>query len=50
MKSIPTKKDNKPLWYEIYEAFPPKYEPTYARTVADTDIQPIFYAEDEIRA
>ena len=23
--------DNKPLWYDVYEAFPPKYEPRYDR-------------------
>ncbi|XP_043492117.1 28S ribosomal protein S23, mitochondrial [Polistes fuscatus] len=41
---------DKPLWYMIYEAFPPKYEPKYDRVVPKVEIKPIYYKEDIIRA
>lgn len=44
------KKEDTPLWYVIYEAFPPKVEPCYARPVPTTPIRPILYKEDLIRA
>ncbi|XP_047370694.1 28S ribosomal protein S23, mitochondrial [Vespa velutina] len=40
----------KPLWYTIYEAFPPKYEPKYDRATPYIPIRPIYYKEDVIRA
>ncbi|XP_046818681.1 28S ribosomal protein S23, mitochondrial [Vespa crabro] len=40
----------KPLWYTIYEAFPPKYEPKYDRVTPYIPIRPIYYKEDVIRA
>ena len=40
----------KPLWYDIYEAFPPKHEPRYDPPKSDLPIREIFYPEDEIRA
>merc|ERR1712156_550481 len=52
--------DAKPIWYDIYEAFPPKYEPRYDRhlinfgvgsNVAQMPSPPkILYEEDQIRA
>ena len=54
------KEEAKPLWYDIYEAFPPKYEPRFDRhltnfgtgsNVAKLPPPPkIFYEEDKIRA
>ena len=54
------KKDNKPLWYDIYEAFPPKYEPRYDRHLLPYGLgsnvknmpppKKILYEEDKIRA
>ncbi|KAK3869068.1 hypothetical protein Pcinc_025595 [Petrolisthes cinctipes] len=44
------KPQDKPLWYDIYEAFPPKYEPRFDRPPVNRDIPPIFYPEDVIRA
>ena len=52
---------NKPLWYDIYEAFPPKYEPRYDRHLVTFAIpganvaqmpppRKILYEEDQIRA
>ncbi|KAF7408332.1 hypothetical protein HZH66_002869 [Vespula vulgaris] len=40
----------KPLWYTIYERFPPKYEPKYDRVTPYVPIRPIYYKEDIIRA
>ena len=50
----------KPVWYDIYEAFPPKYEPRFDRhlisygagsNVAKSAPTPkILYKEDKIRA
>ena len=50
----------KPLWYEVYEACPPKYEPRYDRHLVPfgegsnaammPDPKKIFFEEDRIRA
>lgn len=51
LRSGAMKSSEKPLWYEVYEAFPPAYEPTYGRKApADVPIRQILYAEDRIRA
>ncbi|XP_023319686.1 probable 28S ribosomal protein S23, mitochondrial [Eurytemora carolleeae] len=39
-----------PLWYNIYEAFPPKYEPRWDRKPTNNPIKKILYKEDVIRA
>ncbi|XP_051492048.1 28S ribosomal protein S23, mitochondrial [Apus apus] len=45
----------KPLWFDVYAAFPPLREPVYRRPrprygkVKDV-VPPVFYAEDEVRA
>ncbi|XP_076244169.1 mitochondrial ribosomal protein S23 [Calliopsis andreniformis] len=44
------KENNIPIWYTIYEAFPPKYEPRYDRPPSDKPLRKIFYEEDYIRA
>ena len=43
------KEQNVPLWYEIYKAFPPKYEPRHDRPASDKPIKDIFYEEDILR-
>ena len=43
------KPQDKPVWYDVYEAFPPKYEPRYDRPPVKKEIQAIFYPEDVIR-
>ncbi|XP_071878341.1 mitochondrial ribosomal protein S23 [Bombus fervidus] len=42
--------DNLPIWYEVYKAHPPKYEPAFSRKPSTMNIQKIFYEEDVIRA
>ncbi|CAH1994536.1 unnamed protein product [Acanthoscelides obtectus] len=41
---------DRPLWYDIYEAFPPKEEPRYDRPAPNMKLKQIFYKEDRIRA
>ncbi|KAK7082555.1 Structural constituent of ribosome [Halocaridina rubra] len=41
---------DRPLWYDVYEAFPPKLEPSYDRKVKEIPFRKIFYPEDLIRA
>ncbi|OWF39140.1 28S ribosomal protein S23, mitochondrial-like [Mizuhopecten yessoensis] len=40
----------KPLWYDVYAAFPPKVEPLYKRPVPTKVVRNILYPEDLIRA
>lgn len=44
------KPEDKPVWYDVYEAFPPKIEPQYGRKAPDMKIRNILYPEDIIRA
>lgn len=45
------KESEKPLWYDVYEAFPPKWSTDRVTAeVLSSSIQPVFYAEDRIRA
>ncbi|CAD6997173.1 probable 28S ribosomal protein S23, mitochondrial [Ceratitis capitata] len=42
--------EDRPIWYDLYTAYPPKLEPRYDRPAPDIKIKNIFYAEDVIRA
>ncbi|XP_014676380.1 PREDICTED: 28S ribosomal protein S23, mitochondrial-like isoform X2 [Priapulus caudatus] len=42
--------EDKPLWFDVYKTFPPKYEPYADRPPADKEIVDILYPEDIIRA
>ncbi|KAF5289715.1 hypothetical protein FQA39_LY03632 [Lamprigera yunnana] len=42
--------EDRPLWYDLYESFPPLEEPRYDRPVPNITIKKIFYSEDKIRA
>ncbi|XP_044745838.1 probable 28S ribosomal protein S23, mitochondrial [Coccinella septempunctata] len=42
--------EDRPLWFDIYEAFPPKDEPTFSRPAPNLKLRQIFYQEDKIRA
>lgn len=42
--------EERPLWYDIYETFPPKDEPRFDRPVPNMKLKEIFYEEDNIRA
>ena len=60
LKSGAMKPEHKPIWFEVYEAFPPKYEPRFDRqqlpygeggnVEAMGPPRKIFYKEDLIRA
>lgn len=51
LKSGAMKHEDRPIFYEIYKAFPPLKEPKYAQPVdKKLVIKPIFYAEDQERA
>ena len=59
-KSGAAKYENRPIWFDIYEAFPPKYEPRWDRHQLSYGIggnvaklgapRKILYKEDVIRA
>ncbi|XP_057654020.1 probable 28S ribosomal protein S23, mitochondrial [Diorhabda carinulata] len=42
--------EDRPLWYDLYEAFPPKEEPSFDRPIPNIKLKNIFYKEDRIRA
>lgn len=44
------KEADKPIWYEVYAAFPPRVEPKYERVVQTDEPINILYREDVIRA
>ncbi|XP_061829185.1 small ribosomal subunit protein mS23 isoform X2 [Nerophis lumbriciformis] len=61
MRSGVKKPEEKPIWYDVYKAFPPKREPLHVRSCTRFKVQgqddkkpdpvpEIFYAEDEVRA
>lgn len=50
LRSEALKPENKPIWYEVYQKFPPKYPPRFDRPVPNMDVQQIFYPEDALRA
>merc|ERR1712062_882664 len=39
-----------PIWAEVYEAFPPKYEPRWDATDSEMPVRKILYREDRVRA
>ncbi|XP_030754354.1 probable 28S ribosomal protein S23, mitochondrial [Sitophilus oryzae] len=41
---------DRPLWYDVYEAFPPNEEPRFDRPAPNIQLKKIFYKEDKIRA
>lgn len=44
------KVEDKPIWYDVYAAFPPQLEPRYDRPAPNINVKQIFYEEDVIRA
>uniref|UniRef100_A0A1I8N6U7 Small ribosomal subunit protein mS23 n=1 Tax=Musca domestica TaxID=7370 RepID=A0A1I8N6U7_MUSDO len=50
LRSGAMKSEDKPLWYEVYAAFPPKLEPRFDRPAPQIPIRNIFYEEDQVRA
>ena len=43
-------KQNKPVWFDVWKAFPPKVDPVLDRPEDPTPLKQIFYPEDRIRA
>ncbi|XP_050684494.1 28S ribosomal protein S23, mitochondrial [Leptidea sinapis] len=51
LKSGGIKPDDRPLWFDVYRAFPPFVEPKYARPKPDIKhVRQILYKEDVVRA
>ncbi|XP_055390083.1 probable 28S ribosomal protein S23, mitochondrial [Condylostylus longicornis] len=50
LKSGAMKPEDKPLWYEVYAAFPPNLEPKFDRPIPNIKLKKIFYEEDVIRS
>ncbi|XP_077467247.1 small ribosomal subunit protein mS23 [Stigmatopora argus] len=56
MRSGVITETEKPIWYDVYEAFPPKRQPLYIKphtrpSVKKPDLVPeMFYVEDKVRA
>ncbi|KAI4881174.1 hypothetical protein NFI96_012859 [Prochilodus magdalenae] len=57
MRSDVIKESKKPLWFDVYAAFPPKRDPLYVRSSKrlwpqkrEDPVPEIFYKEDDIRA
>nr|AAR31122.1 RE74912p [Drosophila melanogaster] len=44
------KTEDKPIWYDVYAAFPPKLEPRFDRPAPEIPVRQIFYAEGVVRA
>ncbi|ODM99914.1 28S ribosomal protein S23, mitochondrial [Orchesella cincta] len=50
MKAGAIKYQDRPLWYDIYRVFPPKYEPHIDREPEKKEINDVLYREDKNRA
>lgn len=44
------KYEERPLWYDVYAAFPPHLQPRFDRPAPNVEVRQIFYEEDRIRA
>ncbi|CAL4161339.1 unnamed protein product, partial [Meganyctiphanes norvegica] len=50
LRSGALKASDKPIWYDVYEAFPPNIEPRYDRPAPEVNIRKVLYPEDKTRA
>lgn len=56
MRAGVVKDSRKPVWFDVYAAFPPQKEPVYVKPVrlvrqkTEEKVPEIFYKEDQIRA
>ena len=50
LKAGAMKEAERPMWFDVYKAFPPKIPPRFDRTEPTDPIRTIFYPEDIIRA
>lgn len=44
------KESDKPVWYDVFAAFPPRVEPKYDRPVMEREPINILYRDDKLRA
>ncbi|XP_018324660.1 probable 28S ribosomal protein S23, mitochondrial [Agrilus planipennis] len=42
--------EDRPLWYDLFERFPPKEDPRFDRPAPQITLKQIFYEEDNIRS
>lgn len=50
IKSGAMKIDDRPIWYDVYRAFPPESEPHYAKPAESLKVPDIYFPEDVFRA
>ncbi len=50
LKSGARRKEFRPIWMDIYEAFPPRLEPRWDREADESPLNRILYREDRARA
>lgn len=50
LRSGALKAEDKPIWFDVYAAFPPLAEPRFDRPAPNVAVREIFYAEDAARA
>lgn len=50
IKSGVTPPSDIPIWYSVYQAFPPKYEPRFKRPPLNVEVKELYYPEDKKRA
>ena len=50
MRAGVMKEADKPLWYDVMAAFPPRDEPTYHREYTHDFLPQILYEEDKLRS
>lgn len=51
IKANALKYEDRPVWFDVYRAFPPAVDPVYKRKV-DPEVvaKPLIYPEDAVRA
>lgn len=50
IKSGAIKVDDRPIWYDVYRAFPPESEPHFAKPAKSCKVLDVFFPEDVFRA
>lgn len=42
--------EDRPIWYDVYRAFPPESEPYYSKPAPMHKVPDVFFPEDVFRA
>lgn len=50
LKAGAVQHEDRPIWYDVYAAFPPLEEPNFYRQPTTDSVKNIFYPEDAVRA